>query len=1184
MNSVRPLSFLAAGVVAALVHAETRFNNPVPLITGLSDEPAFVHIADFTGDGKNDLLVASETAIKVMAGDGAGSFAAAVTTAVPDAYTVKGAADFDRNGRMDLYLAADARTAFGVMLASGGGAFGALAPTSTLAYTPILAGDFNNDTFVDVATLNIGFPGRIEVYPGNGAGGFGSKTTGNADFNLHDDYATGDFDGDGRLDILVPSSLLWNDGGGAFSSTPLAALQISYTNLTAGDVNSDGVSDIVSVTNDDFTPRRGVVFYGTRNVRSFGGSRSNFDVRGTGVEVHRLTTGAAPVIVASARSSFATITGNANNSLPQPLSTIAQPEPSRFAVGDLDGDGDGDVAFVNETTFDLAYWVRGNADGTMAAGRLVDAIAAGGSSPKFVEVNGDSRPDLVIFNGELNRLSVLFSDGAGSFLPPAHTTLSQSNQSAGFEYPGDLDGDGREELLLWTSGSCCSGGRRWFVLHAQANGTFTTGFEITDMPSDVPVAFGDLTADGKTDILDGSGKIRAGIGNGTFGNAVAYTFPGIHAGARLADLNGDARLDVAYVTNSGLRVYLYNGSFSPAPPSGYTYGQIRFAEMTGDSHTDMIELREGDLFVRAGNGNGTFADAFLLGYATGGLYGQEFGTGDFDGDGDNDVAVGTTVLFNDGSGVLRSAARFRGGFGLDEVLDATGDARPDLIVRGDDAIAILSPLQNGNGSRESATAASSAQNPSYFASPVQISAAVTSTSTVRPFGSVLFTGADQPVLHVGLGATITAAFDFGPTTVMATYSGDEHFASSSGSLQQSAEKAAVTVDVTPSKTPAGPPVTTFVAGETVYFWLYVRPSQTMWWKGGVIPGWAVSASGNIVLKNGATVIGTVSAPGGRVTISDESILPPGTHTITAEYAGDDHYLAGTGTRTITILKRSASMSTTVSPSTVYVGNQVTATVSFAGTSDATGTVTFVLDGSRGDQTLGTVPIANAQASISFPVTEWGGVVVRANYSGDAKYRDRYDTVYVPVHVGNFGSVVPQVRAWYYPQGNQVVVEVSPIYGATYYDIYRGTNIGSMDAWRLYSRGVETDYVSSTPVSTFVYRAVARNSNNVTSAASANEIATVIAFTDDPVTAGTPIKAVHWTEMQQAANAVRAAAALTPVAFTAIAPGTTMNAAHLNEIRDAVTAARTALGLATALATPEGVWRAVNLQELREAVK
>ena len=118
----------------------------------------------------------------------------------------------------------------------------------------------------------------------------------------------------------------------------------------------------------------------------------------------------------------------------------------------------------------------------------------------------------------------------------------------------------------------------------------------------------------------------------------------------------------------------------------------------------------------------------------------------------------------------------------------------------------------------------------------------------------------------------------------------------------------------------------------------------------------------------------------------------------------------------------------------------------------------------------------------------------------------------------------------------------------------------------------------------------RNMTNNCSAGVAVTVGT--SFTDDPVEAGvTAIKAVHFTELREHINALRASHGLFPFPWTdaTLRAGTTRVAAvHVSELREALRqaydAAGQSVGFSTAPAQAGGLIRAAHVNELRRAVE
>lgn len=150
---------------------------------------------------------------------------------------------------------------------------------------------------------------------------------------------------------------------------------------------------------------------------------------------------------------------------------------------------------------------------------------------------------------------------------------------------------------------------------------------------------------------------------------------------------------------------------------------------------------------------------------------------------------------------------------------------------------------------------------------------------------------------------------------------------------------------------------------------------------------------------------------------------------------------------------------------------------------------------------------------------------------------------------------------------------APTGGTGYsYQIERSTNYGTTSPEHGFTTLTTvggttfTDNVPSTPsATTYIYRVRSINGQQ-TSSPSAISFATTKSFAEqisnqDP--GRTPIRATHFLELQEAVNAVRAAAGLAPFTWTdpqAPAPGVPIRKTHMTDLRTALNQALTALGL------------------------
>jgi len=375
--------------------------------------------------------------------------------------------------------------------------------------------------------------------------------------------ALGDLNGDGNPDLVSANysnnlSVFLGVGDGTFGAATNVSVGKVPNSVAIGDLDRDGHLDIVA-TNLGFAGDSNVsVLLGVGN-GTFG-TATNFSV------------------------------GNA---------------PHSVAIGDLNGDGNFDLAVANLGDNNVAV-LLGTGDGTFGTptnfpvGDYPHSVAIG-------DLNGDGNLDLATANIVSNNVSVLIGTGDGTFGTATHFPVGDAPHSVAI---GDLNGDRNLDLVVANFGD-----NNVAVLIGTGVGTFGTAtYFSTGFSSAYFVALGDLSGDGNLDLAvaseNASISVLLGTGVGTFGTATYFGFAvgDLPSSIAISDLNGDGKLDMAVGKGGVANVsILLNTSPMPQSPNNYppvitNPGEIISAE--GDVVALQIVARdpEGDPLIFSATG------------------------------------------------------------------------------------------------------------------------------------------------------------------------------------------------------------------------------------------------------------------------------------------------------------------------------------------------------------------------------------------------------------------------------------------------------------------------------------------------------------------------------------------------------------------------------------------------------
>ncbi len=244
------------------------------------------------------------------------------------------------------------------------------------------------------------------------------------------------------------------------------------------------------------------------------------------------------------------------------------------------------------------------------------------------------------------------------------------------------------------------------ILLGKNDGTFGPKTDFAAGQSAISLVVGDFNGDGKIDLAGANSNVNSisvllGNGDGSFQAATTFPTRNPPWGLVSADFNGDGKLDIATVnstdvtgsTNNSVSILLGNGdgtfqSFADYPMDGAAFS-ITSGDFNGDGKLDLAIGNTALVAVSIllGNGDGTFQPPTNYDIGTGSVIATHLIARDFNGDGKLDLAgCGTgkvSVLLGNGDGTFQPHVDYDG-IGSDAgwmtADDFNDDGKLDLVV------------------------------------------------------------------------------------------------------------------------------------------------------------------------------------------------------------------------------------------------------------------------------------------------------------------------------------------------------------------------------------------------------------------------------------------------------------------------------------------------------------------------
>ncbi|MCX7705802.1 MAG: VCBS repeat-containing protein [bacterium] len=524
-----------SGQVAILIgNGDCTFKTPIYYNTG--GEPWGIDVADFDGDGINDLAVVNQfsKSLTLLKGKANGTFQLDFNLICSKTPFAVVSGDFTGDSKKDIALILNDS----MIIFENSTQFKETGIFSNPVHYQagqnprrVIAADFNNDGILDLASANQG-SNSVSILIGKNDGTFFPAK--NYDFPSafgYDfypaDLVAADFNRDGKNDIAVPNrtgytyGVMLNNGDGTFTVNIYPSKGFPYDSINSEDFNRDGKPDIVIACSH--YPNGGfLVLYGNGD-------------------------------------------GTFGNGTFHPLASAW-----RIAVGDVNKNGINDLAITCAYTSGVYLY-----NGLSGDFLFYDTIPSGNGPVRslFSDFNSDGNQDIAVCDWSDQNISVFLGNGQGAF-HPASVYQFGDNSNPYDIVSADFNRDGAQDLVVARVSSL-----NLALLAGNNDGSFTPAGEFP-VEAGYPraVCTGDFDRNGTIDIAVARGE--------NDGISVFYNLL-IEQG----DIGADGVLDISDVILC-LRMAIslpvnIRGTVYQVP---YPAWLINRADLTGDASVDISDV------------------------------------------------------------------------------------------------------------------------------------------------------------------------------------------------------------------------------------------------------------------------------------------------------------------------------------------------------------------------------------------------------------------------------------------------------------------------------------------------------------------------------------------------------------------------------------------------------------------
>lgn len=481
----------------------------------------------------------------------------------------------------------------------------------------------------------------------------------NSAFSFTVDIKAGLVDGDNIPDLIIragSSQLLWvrGLGDGTYNTTPVT-LPLSVLTFVAVDITGDGKLDLFTYTST------GVVNILTND--GFGNfticSTFNNGLLSSNLEAGDMDLNGVPDVVLNNPflNNLAIGFLQPGCSGLQVATQATPPAVTCLTTGDFNADGLADI-FLGSNYF--YYFGAGIATPGVFAFQQLASICSPPVRATIQDFDHDGIADILAVHNS-GHVTFTKSTPSGTFQHPKYFESGNYYSSRSLSYFGDFDNDNNMDVVMGAdSNSNCK------FLRGTANGNFLAPVNLPTGPKCDAVTAADMNGDNIMDFPFASSLNSISTLTGKAGPSWGpVTLPALKAPVSIhpADFNLDGAVDIATI-HEGSMALVWLGNSGGGPPSANAVSLTTASpadavtvDMNGDQYPDLVtahaasnqvslQINSGSGYFHSGSSQSTPPSPSAL------------AAGDFNGDGTPDIVAGTTtsglleILNNNGSGAL----------------------------------------------------------------------------------------------------------------------------------------------------------------------------------------------------------------------------------------------------------------------------------------------------------------------------------------------------------------------------------------------------------------------------------------------------------------------------------------------------------------------------------------------------